>query len=103
MTEQAQRIRIFVSSPGDVAGKRLDAFLNKWFHDDTDGTLKAAFHLFETSAQFEELLESHLRKLLARRLPPANEGAIAPAAKPTWTAGSPFRGLQVFEFEHAPI
>ena len=98
--------------------RRLDGFLNRWFHDETDGTLKAAFHPFETSAQFEELLEAHLRKLLARRLPPitrrrtaarAGGGPGAAAAgpgeapRPAWAAGSPFRGLHLFEFEHAPV
>jgi hypothetical protein len=47
----------------------LDAFFGKWFQDEAEGTLIAAFHPFESSADFEELLESHLKKLIERRLP----------------------------------
>jgi WD40 repeat protein len=87
--------------------ERLDGFLTKWFHDAADGSLKAAFHSFETSAGFEELLEAHLRKLIARRLPRPVPSSAATAAPPTskkaWTAGSPFRGLSPFEFEHAAV
>jgi WD40 repeat protein len=84
----------------------LDAFVDRWFHG-PDGTLVAAFHPFQDTAQFEELLEVHLRKLIERRLEAAaivhdGGGALA-GVPPTWTAGSPFRGLEVFELEHAPI
>jgi len=78
----------------------LDAFIQKWFFN-PDLTLKAAFHTFATSAEFEQVLEQHLRKLIAKRLP--TDGLAVPSAKPSWTAGSPFRGLQVFDFEHAPV
>jgi tetratricopeptide (TPR) repeat protein len=81
----------------------LDAFFSKWFQDEAEGTLIAAFHPFEGSSDFEELLESHLRKLIERRLPKEEPGAEAPAATVLWREGSPFRGLQVFNYEHAPI
>ena len=79
----------------------LDAFIQKWFVSETDGTHKAAYHSFNTTADFETLLEEHLRKLIARRLP-EKEHAATPA-KLAWTSGSPFRGLDVFDFQHAPI
>ena len=81
----------------------LDAFFSKWFQDESEGTLIAAFHPFERSSDFEELLESHLRKLIERRLPEEEVGAKAPAAMAPWREGSPFRGLHVFCFEHAPV
>jgi hypothetical protein len=82
----------------------LDAFVKRWFFDAADGTLKAAFHSFEKSSEFENVLEEHLRKLIARVVEKLPEGAAdAPAAHPVWKAGSPFRGLDVFEFEHAPV
>jgi len=79
----------------------LDAFVRRWFHDETDGTLRAAFHPFADVAQFEELIEAHLRKLIARSFPEAVGAARTDAA--TWRHGSPFRGLEAFDFEHAPI
>ena len=81
----------------------LDAFFSKWFHDEAEGTLIAAFHPFERSSDFEELLESHLKKLIERRLPEEAPGAEARTAPAQWREGSPFRGLHVFSFEHAPI
>jgi len=82
--------------------KLLDAFEQKWFFHGEDGSLKAAFHTFEKTADFEQVLEQHLRRLIVRRSPVVTERPVA-HAKPSWTSGSPFRGLDVFEFEHAPV
>jgi hypothetical protein len=80
----------------------LDAFLDIWFHA-PDGTLTAAFHPFDSTAQFEELLETHLHRLLNERLPPSPAVPEGPTAPPLWTRGSPFRGLEAFDPEHAPV
>lgn len=79
----------------------LDAFVRRWFHDESDGALRAAFHPFADPAQFEELIEIHLRKLIARKYPEAVGAARTDVA--TWRHESPFRGLQSFDFDHAPI
>src|SRR5262245_40488693 len=79
----------------------LDGFFQKWFFHAEDGTLKAAYHSFAATADFERRLEEHLRKLIERRLP-RDEGSATPL-KPSWTVGSPFRGLDVFDFQHAPV
>ena len=88
--------------------RALDGFIQKWFHDQ-DGSLLAAFHAFRDSAEFEDAFEVHLDKLIQRRLADlgitADDAArlpIAPGEQPDWD-GSPFRGLETFEFEHAPI
>ncbi|MGE0580919.1 MAG: tetratricopeptide repeat protein [Steroidobacteraceae bacterium] len=81
--------------------RALDQFIRKWFHEETDGTLRAAFHPFEAAAEFEELLEVHLRKLIGRQFPEAVGAERSDTA--SWRQGSPFRGLQAFEFEHAPV
>ena len=81
----------------------LDDFFAKWFHDKTEGTLIAAFHPFNTSADFEEIFESHLSKLIKLRLPKSDESDKIPVIKPQWTEGSPFRGLSVFKFIHSPV
>ena len=78
----------------------LERFLAKWFSNRGDGSLKAAFHAFDSPADFEELLEAHLGRLLERHLP---SGVRARASAPTWRHGSPFRGLEPFEAEHAPV
>lgn len=79
----------------------LDRFVRRWFHDETDGTLRAAFHPFATAADFEEIIEIHLRKLIARQYPEAVGETRAQTA--SWRHESPFRGLQAFEYEHAPV
>ena len=78
----------------------LDQFISKWFVDRDSGAFTAAFHSFESPADFEELLEAHLTRIVERIL-----GAMEltrPAMKP-WHRGSPFRGLETFGPEHAPI
>jgi hypothetical protein len=77
---------------------RIGEFADRWFRN-PDGTFKSAFYSFEKTAQFEELIEAHLRDWIRERM----RGAEAsPAAQPLWK-GSPFRGLKAFDFEHALI
>lgn len=78
----------------------LDAFLDRWFRA-PDGSFIAAFHQFQRPAEFEDLLERHLRKLIQDRLPGLARGAPPPV--PVWTSGSPFRGLEPFEANHARV
>ena len=75
----------------------LDAFWRRHFAD--RGVFLAAYDHYATLEQFAARLEESLRKLIERRiaaLPAAETGAA------TWF-GSPFRGLQAYGFEHAPI
>jgi tetratricopeptide (TPR) repeat protein len=81
--------------------KKLDSFVDRWFHDTEEGTLKAAFHAFESASEFELILERHVRKIIERSLP-ETAGAQS-SASAVWKKGSPYRGLQTFDFEHAPI
>jgi len=81
--------------------KKLDAFVNRWFHDKSEGTLIAAFHAFDSPSDFESLLEAHLHKLIQLQLP--KSVATVSAAPAVWKKGSPFRGLHVFDYEHAPV
>jgi len=79
--------------------RALAGFFEHWFAGNEE-TAGKAFHRFATASEFEELLEAHLRKLLLRMQEEAPERPRQPAA---WSRGSPFRGLQTFEFEHAPV
>ncbi len=81
--------------------KKLDAFVDKWFHDKSEGTLVAAFHAFVSPSDFEHLLETHLHKLIERQLP--KSVAAVSDAPAIWKKGSPFRGLYAFDYEHAPV
>ncbi len=81
--------------------KKLDEFVGKWFHDETEGTLIAAFHAFEAPSDFENLLENHLHRLIDRQIPSSISSTSE--ARAVWKKGSPFRGLEAFEFEHAPV
>ena len=81
--------------------KKLDEFVDKWFHDKIEGTLVAAFHMFEAPSDFEEMVENHLRRLIDRQIPASM--ASTSEARAVWKKGSPFRGLEAFDFEHAPV
>lgn len=75
----------------------LDAFWHRHFAD--RGVFLAAYEEYATLEQFAARLEESLRKLIERRIKalPADE-----TGDQTWFA-PPFRGLQAYGFEHAPI
>ncbi len=81
--------------------RKLDHFIANWFHHTEDGSLKAAFHPFESPSDFEQALERHLRKIVVTARPDSERHQDTAAA--VWKKGSPFRGLQSFDYEHAPI
>ena len=80
--------------------RALQAFWARHFIGEGGG-FKAAFNTFRDLDGFESVLEQHLRQLLRQRLPTmaarGERGAI------TWTHGSPFRGLEAYQAEHAAI
>lgn len=81
------------------AGKRqVEEFMRRWFLNDSDQTLKAAFHPFTTLTEFEEKLESNLRDLLRQEA----GNALGEVTGIRWHE-SPYRGLGVFDVQHAPI
>lgn len=79
--------------------KRLvEEFMTRWTRA-ADGGFAAASWPFDSAAGFEEMLETHLRELIRRRI-------TSPEDRPAgirWHQGSPFRGLESFEFEHASV
>jgi len=75
----------------------VNQFVDKWLRN-ADGSFKSAFYDFETAARFEELLEIHVREWIRERLK-----RVAPISTPRMWEGSPFRGLQPFDFEHSLI
>ncbi|MGG5890096.1 AAA family ATPase [Falsiroseomonas sp. HC035] len=79
----------------------VDAFMRRWFRAAEGGAFTAASWEFAGSAEFEALLEEHLRALLRRRL--TGPADIETPATITWTQGSPYRGLESFELDHSQI
>lgn len=79
----------------------VDEFVRRWFIGSGATTFTAAFRDFGDAAQFEEMLDTHLRELLLRRL--VNQEGERTRGTIRWHEGSPYRGLQTFELQHAPI
>jgi hypothetical protein len=75
-------------------------FQQKWFRNE-DSSFKSAFYEFERTAQFEDLFESHLRKWIRERL--RKDTLFTPGALVRKWDGSPFRGLEHFDFKHRLI
>jgi WD40 repeat protein len=76
----------------------LDEFWRRHFED--RGVFLTAFTRYDTAAQFETLLETRLRRVLQDL---AQKQASTDTAPPVSWFDRPFRGLAVYEFEHAAI
>jgi hypothetical protein len=83
--------------------RALESFVEQWFKGEEGESFQAAFHAFESPAEFEQMLETHLRKLIEEHLPERTTESATVAPDAHWHQGSPFRGLRPFEEEHAPI
>jgi hypothetical protein len=80
---------------------QLDALDQFWrLHFADRGVFLAAYDEYRTLGEFAQRLEESLRKLIDRRVKDAS--ANAAGNEPLWL-GDPFRGLESYEFEHAPI
>ena len=77
----------------------VDEFIGRWFHSQDHKGAVAASHTFGNTADFEGLLYDHLHALIKKRVRDRDGGETG---DDRWHA-PPFRGLQSFEFEHAPI
>lgn len=79
--------------------KALNAFWQRHFVN--QGMFTGAYTSFQTDDEFAAALELHLRKLIERRID-ALRTAPGRGSMKAWTL-PPFRGLESYEFEHAPI
>ncbi|MFI4988495.1 MAG: hypothetical protein ACHQF3_13740, partial [Alphaproteobacteria bacterium] len=82
--------------------RALELFWQRYFGSAASG-FKAAFNLFADRDEFEAMLEAHLRALIRERLPRLAEARQAAGSEIAWHQGSPYRGLQYFDLEHAGI
>jgi predicted ATPase len=76
----------------------LDTFWKLHFYDGS--SFRYAFDQYETLDQFAERLEQTLRKVIEQRVKTLS--VDEQRARPIWLT-DPFRGLEPYEFEHAPI
>lgn len=79
----------------------VDDFMRRWTRADDGKAFVAALWEFTTGSEFRDQLEEHLRALLRRRLNALND--VETPATITWYKGSPYRGLEPFELEHAAV
>jgi len=77
----------------------LDSFWSRHFAD--QGSFIGGYAEFVTLEEFADQLENGLRGCVQRRLQALEPAERAQTAR-LWT-GSPFRGLEAYEFKHAPI
>jgi WD40 repeat protein/TPR repeat protein len=79
--------------------EELDRFWSRHFAN--QGTYLGAYTEFTSGAEFAAAFEKHLRKLIEKRIAPVVSASHEPGTR-IWTQ-APFRGLEAYEFEHAPI
>jgi WD40 repeat protein len=80
--------------------KKLDQFFRKHFFDEEDDALTGAFTIFADSAEFEDTIFNHLSNLIRQEL--TDDMLEQLESQRSWQ-GSPYRGLEHFEREHAAI
>ncbi len=79
----------------------VEDFMRRWVRGADGKSFAAASWEFADASEFESQLEEHLRALLRKRLTRPED--IETPATQTWYQGSPYRGLESFELEHAPV
>jgi formylglycine-generating enzyme required for sulfatase activity len=90
----------------DAVRRRLEQmdqandFYKKWFVDEKALLPSAASWPFRDTAEFEEILETHLRELIRRRI---DRTAGIEVQTATRYPGNPFRGLLSFELKDAAV
>jgi WD40 repeat protein len=88
----------------EAFGRQWDSiqeFFASW-EKDSEGHFVGAFNSYRNLEEFEELFREHFRDFLAGQV----EGVVAQkvlSRKVRRWKSSPFRGLNFFDFEHAPV
>jgi WD40 repeat protein len=83
--------------------KGLNAFFESWLKD-SEGKFVGAFNNYYNLEEFERLFREHFRDFLSTQV--SSEGQrqlIGRRSQARRWKENPFRGLEVFDFEHAPI
>jgi eukaryotic-like serine/threonine-protein kinase len=88
----------------DEFGRRWDAlqgFFADWEKDNPDG-LAQVVNIYRSLQEFEEAFRNGFRRFLGARIGDQVRGSGSRRRVRRWHA-SPFRGLNLFSYEHAPI
>jgi energy-coupling factor transporter ATP-binding protein EcfA2 len=88
----------------EVFGQQWDSVQDFFAHweKNSEGRLAGKVDNYHSLEEFEELFRERFRDFLAGRLEQEVRGRISGRKARRWKS-SPFRGLNVFDFEHAPI
>jgi WD40 repeat protein/serine/threonine protein kinase len=79
----------------------LQEFLVRW-EKNPEGNFAGTFHNYANLQEFEELFREHFRVFLAAQIEREIGQKVLRRKVRRWKS-SPFRGLNFFDFEHAPI
>jgi WD40 repeat protein len=95
------------------APEKLEEFLRQWkalkeffesWRKDSEGQFVGAFNNYKNLEEFERLFREHFRDFLSTQVSSERQRQLIGRASRTRRWGeNPFRGLQIFDFEHAPI
>jgi hypothetical protein len=95
------------------APEKLEEFLRQWkslqdffesWRKDSDGQFVGAFNNYRNLEEFERLFRGHFRDFLSTQVSSEHQRRlIRRESQATRWRENPFRGLQIFDFEHAPI
>src|SRR5438132_407227 len=83
--------------------KSLNAFFESWLKD-SEGQFIGAFNNYSNLEEFERLFREHFRDFLSTQVSSERQRQLIGRRSRTrrWKE-NPFRGLRIFDFEHAPI
>ncbi len=83
--------------------KALNAFFESWLKD-SEGQFIGASNNYYNLEEFERLFREHFRDFLSTQISRERQRQLIGGGRPArrWKE-NPFRGLEVFDFEHAPI
>ena len=83
--------------------KSLNTFFESWLKD-SEGQYIGAFNNYSNLEEFERLFREHFRDFLSTQISSERQLQLISRRSQTlrWKE-NPFRGLQIFDFEHAPI
>src|SRR5580704_17897306 len=83
--------------------KSLNAFFDSWLKDDA-GQFIGASNDYYNLEEFEQFFREHFRDFLSTQVSSERQRQLIgrPSQTRRWKE-NPFRGLQIFDFEHAPI
>ena len=82
-------------------GTPLQEFFAHW-EKNSEGNFAGTFNNYRNLQEFEELFREHFRDFLAGQVDQETGQKLSSRKVRRWKS-SPFRGLNVFDFEHAPI